>query len=149
VLAAIFVLVMALSLVETDEWWIRIWDSPRVQILVALLVAGGLSLWFDRALGRWIAVACVVAAGWQLYRIYPYTPFVTLEIAFADNLSMSDDRCFSVLSLNVLESNRDYPPTARLIDRARPDVLLLMEADQAWADALADHLAVYLGRGLT
>lgn len=32
---------------------------------------------------------CLVAAGWQLYRIYPYTPFATPEIAFAEDLHRS------------------------------------------------------------
>lgn len=114
-----------------------------MQILAALVLAGGLSLWRDRSAGRWVAVLCVIAGSWQLYRIYPYTPLATPEIAFADTLSVSDDSCFSVLSLNVLQSNRDYPRTARLIDRVQPDILLLMETDQRWAEAVADQVAHY------
>lgn len=105
-----------------------------------LVLAGGLALWRDRSSGRWIAVLCALTAAWQLYRIYPYTPLATPEIAFADDIPMSDDRCFSVLSLNVLESNRDYARTTELVERMQPDILLLMETDQRWADALAPQL---------
>jgi endonuclease/exonuclease/phosphatase (EEP) superfamily protein YafD len=126
-LAGLLILVTALSIVESNEWWIRIWDFPRVQILVALLLAGAAALWLDRRAGRWIALVCAMAAGWQLYRIYPYTPLARTELAFADAGSAAPDHCFSLLSLNVLESNRDYPRTARLIERVRPDILLLME----------------------
>jgi endonuclease/exonuclease/phosphatase (EEP) superfamily protein YafD len=143
VFAGLLVLVSALSIIESDEWWIRIWDFPRVQILVALVLGAGLALWRDRSYGRWIALACAVAGAWQMYRIYPYTPLAKQEIAFAKATSVSNDRCFSVLSLNVLESNRDYARTARLIDRVSPDILLLMETDQRWADALADELGRY------
>nr|WP_206757812.1 endonuclease/exonuclease/phosphatase family protein [Sphingomonas sp. CFBP 13706] len=136
-------LVTGLSIIESNEWWIRIWDFPRVQILGLLLLGGGLALWLDRQAGRWIALGCAVAAGWQLYRIYPYTPLAKTELAFADDASTAQSRCFGVLSLNVLESNRDYGRTARLIDRVRPDILLLMETDQRWADALAKQLARY------
>ncbi len=125
-LAGLLVLITAFSIVESNEWWIRIWDFPRVQILVALLFAGGVVLSLDRRVGRWIALCCAVAAGWQLYRIYPYTPLARTELAFAKADSASPDRCFSILSLNVLESNRDYRRTAQLIDRVRPDLLLLM-----------------------
>ena len=143
VLAGLLILVTGLSLFESNAWWIRIWDFPRVQILAGLVLAAGLSLWLDRRAGRGIAVLCAVAAGWQLYRIYPYTPLARTELAFADNVPGAKGACFSVLSLNVLESNRDYPRTARLIDRMRPDILLLMETDRGWADALATQLARY------
>lgn len=43
-LAGLLVVVTALSIVESNEWWIRIWDFPRVQILVALLFTGGTAL---------------------------------------------------------------------------------------------------------
>jgi endonuclease/exonuclease/phosphatase (EEP) superfamily protein YafD len=141
--AGVLILVTGLSIIESNEWWIRIWDFPRVQILVALLLAGGLALWLDRQAGRWIALLCAVAVGWQLYRIYPYTPLAQTELAFAEDASNKRGECFSVLSLNVLESNRDYKRTARLIDRVRPDILLLMETDQRWADALEMQLARY------
>lgn len=143
VIAALLVLVTGLGATESNQWWIRIWDFPRAQILVALVVAGGLALWLDRAFGRWVAMLCAVAAAWQTYRIYPYTPLARPEIAFADADPMSDESCFSVLSLNVLESNRDYGRTARLIDRVSPDILLLMETDRRWAAALAERLRTY------
>ena len=146
VLAGLLVLVTGLSTLETNEWWIRVWDFPRAQILAALVVVGGLELWLDRVAGRWIALLCAIAGAWQLYRIYPYTPLARQEIAFADATAVSDDRCFSVMSLNVLQSNRDYGRTARLIDRVSPDILLLMETDQRWADALANQLGRYRHR---
>ena len=141
--AGLLILVTGMSIVESNEWWVRIWDFPRVQILVALLLAGALAQWRDRPAGKWIALSCAVAACWQLYRIFPYTPFAQQEIAFADDTRVSQGRCFSVLSLNVLESNRDYGRTAHLIDRVRPDVLLLMETDRRWADGLSKQLARY------
>lgn len=143
IFAALLVLVSGLSIVESNEWWIRIWDFPRVQILALLVLAAALALWRDRRWGKWIAVACAMAAAWQGYRIFPYTPLARQEIAFADTTAIADDRCFSVVSLNVLESNRDYGRTAQLIDRTSPDILLLMETDRQWADALADQLGRY------
>ncbi|MHA6718851.1 hypothetical protein ACX40Y_05310 [Sphingomonas sp. RS6] len=129
VLAGLLVLVSGLSIVESNEWWIRVWDFPRAQILCGLVLAAGLALWRDRSLGRWVALACAVAGGWQLYRIFPYTPLAALEIAFADASAASEGRCFTVMSLNVLRSNHQYQRTARLIDRVSPDILLLMETD--------------------
>lgn len=141
--AGLLILVSGLGAIESNQWWVRVWDFPRAQILVALVLAAGLALWRDRYFGRWIAVACAVAGAWQVYRIYPYTPLAGREIAFADPATAPDDRCFSILSLNVLESNSDHARTARLIDRLSPDILLLMETDQRWAEALAEQLGRY------
>ncbi|KQN26321.1 hypothetical protein ASE86_09335 [Sphingomonas sp. Leaf33] len=143
VVAALLILVTGLSIVESNEWWIRIWDFPRAQILGGLIVAGGLSLWLDRRAWRWLGLGCALASAWQLYRIFPYTPLAPTELAFADDVSARDGQCFSVLSLNVLQTNRDYDRTARLIDRVRPDILLLMETDARWAQALAPQLRRY------
>lgn len=141
--AALLVLVTILSATESNQWWVRIWDFPRAQILAALILVAALALWRDRRFGRIVALACALAGGWQVYRIYPYTPLARPELAFADDRLGMRGRCFSVLSLNVLQTNRDYARTAALIDRMRPDILLLMETDARWARALRPQLARY------
>lgn len=140
ILAAVLVIGTGLSLVEANQWWIRVWDFPRAQILAGLLPLAGFLAWKDRSAGRWIAIACTIAAGWQLYRIFPYTPLAEKEIAYASEATVARDRCFSVLSLNVLQTNRDYQRTASLIDRVRPDILLLLETDRGWEKALSPQL---------
>jgi endonuclease/exonuclease/phosphatase (EEP) superfamily protein YafD len=47
---------------------------------------------------------------------------------------------------NVLTSNTHYDAVARAIAEARPDIVALVEVDQAWVDALAPALAGYPGR---
>ncbi len=43
-LALLALVVSGLSAIESNEWWIRIWDFPRLQILVAIVMAAaGLS----------------------------------------------------------------------------------------------------------
>ncbi len=143
VIAGLLILVTLLSVIESNQWWIRLWDFPRPQILALLVMTAALALWHGRRGGRLVALACVLAGGWQLYRIYPYTPLSRPELAFADQRPAPGAACFSVLSLNVLQSNRDYARTAALIDRERPDILLLMETDGKWAEALAPQLARY------
>lgn len=140
-LAGLLIGVTALSVVQSARWWIRIWDFPRPQIMVGLVIAGGIALWADGEAGLWIAVACGLAAAWQLRRIFPYTRLARAEMAMpADG---DADRCFGVLSLNVLQTNRNYGATLRLVERVDPDILLLMETDDGWASALASTLERY------
>lgn len=131
------------SLTESNQWWIRIWDFPRTQILFAILVTAALLYHFDTRSRPWFPVVMLLAACWQFYRVYPYTVLAPKEIARAG--ASEDDRqnCFSVLTFNVLQSNRDYASTLDLIEREDPDILLLLETDRAWRDAMMPQLSRY------
>ncbi|MBX7456863.1 endonuclease/exonuclease/phosphatase family protein [Qipengyuania sp. 1NDH17] len=135
-----------LSTSDFNQWWIRIWDFPRVQILIAM-VASAFALWFlDKAWRPWVPLALIVASTWQFYRVLPYTPLVSPDIAQVAEGDAQGEGCFSLLTLNVLQKNRDYQRTIDLIRRADADIVLLTETDQAWADAVADALSAYPGR---
>jgi endonuclease/exonuclease/phosphatase (EEP) superfamily protein YafD len=142
-LTALLLLVTLLSAVPSNQWWLRIWDFPRSQIL-GLMVLALVLVWLVPP-RRWriLALPLVLAIGWQAYRIHPFTPLVRPEIAFADAQSAPDASCFTVLSLNVLQDNRDFARTAALLRRTDPDMLLLLETDAAWERAMAPVLARY------
>lgn len=148
VLAAVALLGLAVtlvSLVHTNIWWVRALDFPREPIMFA---AGGLALVSLAASPRWrisVAAAFLVTAGLQLWRLFDYTPLAATEIALAPE---AERGCFTALSLNVLQHNRDHAAVAALIRRERPDVLLLMETDATWAKALAPVLAGYPVRAM-
>jgi endonuclease/exonuclease/phosphatase (EEP) superfamily protein YafD len=135
--------VSLLSAIESRRWWIRIWDFPRMQILVLTLAAAALVVASD-APWRWPVLALLaVAAAWQFYRIFPYTPLARREVAFVKPGAVADDACFSALTFNVLQFNRAYARTIALLEAEDPDIVLLLETDADWADALAPFLARY------
>jgi len=135
-----------MSSTDFNQWWIRIWDFPRVQILIAM-IASAFALWFvDKAWRPWVPLALIVASTWQLYRVLPYTPLVPTDIERVAEGDAQGEGCFSLLTLNVLQKNREYGRTIDLIRRFDPDIVLLTETDQAWADAVAGVLADYPGR---
>ena len=146
IFAAVLVLGTLASASDANQWWIRIWDFPRIQILVVLVLAA-IGLWFlDRAVRPWASLVLAVVAAYQLTRILPYTPLAPVEMADTQGLALAEDACFSLLTLNVLQDNRDYGRTLDLIRREDPDLLLLTETDQAWIDALEPVLGRYPGR---
>ena len=144
--AALLVGGSLLSTTDFNQWWIRIWDFPRVQILLAML-ASAFALWFfDKAWRPWLPLALLAASTWQFYRVLPYTFFGATEVYRVAEGEAQAEGCFSLLTLNVLQKNREYERTLSLIRRFDPDIVLLTETDQAWADALAPVLAGYPGR---
>ncbi|GAA4643422.1 endonuclease/exonuclease/phosphatase family protein [Pontixanthobacter gangjinensis] len=132
-----------LSTTDLNQWWVRIWDFPRVQILVAMLVMAVLLWLFDRKWRPYSSLVLIGLAAWQLYRVHPYTPLAAAEVAKTEKLALESDKCFSVMSFNVLQKNRNYAATIEMLEREQPDILLLLETDQKWRDALAGVLAEY------
>ncbi|MEP2234229.1 MAG: endonuclease/exonuclease/phosphatase family protein [Alteripontixanthobacter sp.] len=144
-LRSIAVLLIAgtlLSTTDLNQWWIRIWDFPRVQILIAMVLVAAALYFLDRW-RPWLPLLLIGLSVWQLYRVYPYTPLASADVAKANTGDYDASGCFSVLTLNVLQDNRDYETTAQLIRSFDPDILMLTETDQAWANAMAPIMADY------
>ena len=126
-----------LPLWPTDRGWVRIWDFPRLQIAVLLVVASAGLLWAARARGAlaWSTVAAALAAViWQAVHVTPYTPLVPKQLAGVDDCP--DGRHLSLLNVNVFQDNRNYDALLDLVARVDSDVLLLLETDERWARAV-------------
>ncbi|GMN03214.1 endonuclease/exonuclease/phosphatase family protein [Erythrobacter sp. MTPC3] len=133
-----------LSTTDLNQWWVRIWDFPRVQILIVTILAA-IGLWFfDRGWRPWLPLILAGLGVWQIYRVYPYTPVAGVEVA--NTRPGEENGCFTVLTLNVLQDNRDYQRTVELIRDVDPDILFLMETDEAWANAMAPVMSGYTGQ---
>lgn len=127
----------ALPLLETNAWWVRIFDFPRAQVaaLLALAVPATLLLLDRRRGATWgLLAALLVALGLQVQRIWPYTPLHPVQAATAEGCR-PDDR-LSVVVANLLESNSGAGPFLDAVRRRSPDVVFVVEVDQRWASAL-------------
>ncbi len=143
--ALLLIIVTVLSMIESNQWWIRMWDFPRLVIFtlaVILALCAGFLL-----KGRWrvgLTIAMLLVAGWQGWRILPYTMLAEPEVEMVGRDAGIDPRtCFSALNLNVLQTNRDYAGTLDLIRKIDPDILLLLETDDAWLAALQPVVSAY------
>ena len=92
---------------ETDDWWVRLWDYPRLQI-AGLIVVGliGLLLVGPRN-GRafWIAIGGGFASlAWQLWQVAPYMPRWPVELKAAT--ACDPGRQLRLLNANVLMTNQ-------------------------------------------
>ena len=127
-----------LPLSRSAAWWVRGWDYPKPQLF---FVAGiVLLLWIvtTRAFAGWpllVTVCLSAACVYHAWRIAPLTPIWPSEVDASD--SSENGHCITVLSANVLMDNRNAESLTALIDELRPDVVLLLETDQWWADAMA------------
>ena len=141
-LAAVGVLVSLLPLLPVNQWWIRIGDYPRLQLLIGVAAAFAWVAFHLRRTGAKVAAAgLLVAAGVQTWFIFPYTPLASVESE--DATRRDPGRMLSVFACNVLQDNDQYADVRRAIANADADVVLLMEVDQTWVEEVASALGEY------
>jgi len=143
-MAALLLLAVLVSLTPSDQWFIRTIDlvrEPMVYIaallLVIALVAGTRWRWATGAL-------LTLVIGINVWRIWPYSAFAATQMTVAEvPFAPEDPRCFSAMAVNVQVENEQYAKLIAQLDRHDPDLLLLMETDQPWIDALEPFLSRY------
>lgn len=124
-----------LPLLHGSAWWIRIFDFPRIQIAVLLLVALAGYGWMrlqaglkspDTALAGAVGLALVL----QLFFIAPYTPLYPEQMQAS--LAQTNNNRLSLFIYNVLHDNREVESLRRLIRETDPDIILLSESTPWW-----------------
>ena len=134
VIAAILITASFLPFVETYWWAIRLLDFPRLQIAIALALLGAaIPVLFRFA--PWTGGLLLTGVGSALaahaVTLWPYRPS-------GDNFvsECPADHRLSVMVANVRLGNRTAAPLLAMIRTEQPDLLLAMETDAWWDDAL-------------
>jgi endonuclease/exonuclease/phosphatase (EEP) superfamily protein YafD len=141
------ILLIAASLLpfaRLDDWWIRIFDFPRLQIAVISVVVLVLSLLLrqhpDTIHPLWL-VALTGCTLYQAYRMYPYTPLHAKQVQ--DSQHEDPQATISVLCANVLMSNHHAQGLLQLIRENDPDLIVTSETDAWWQRALKPLESAY------
>ena len=143
-LALLLVLLSFLPMWQTDRWWVRQWDYPRLQVAGLLLLCGvGLAfVGLERGRRFWALAASIVAAlAWQASHFIIYQPLWPSEVASIR--SCPAERQVALLNANVLMTNKEYSRLIDLVERRNPDVVLLLETDLAWEKAIQPLMKRY------
>ena len=131
--------VTLLPLTTSPRWWIRMWDFPRLHILVVAAVGLVLAMAISGPiLAFLILLGCAIYQG---IKIYPYTRLAPPEVDFRQ--PGPGIQPIRILASNVEMENEDHASIARMIGEEDPDILLLMETDETWHRALDATLKSY------
>lgn len=134
VLAVAVVVATLLPLSRRPQWWIRGLDFPRLQLAVLSLLAlvAGLVLHSGHALGApgWsLQVLLLVCFCYQISWVLPYTPLWPPQVPRSH---LPDADRLSLLSANVLMTNRRAQDLLALVREQGPDLLITLESDHWW-----------------
>lgn len=140
-IALAVVITSLLPLTNSVIWWIRMWDFPRLHIAILALVVLIAALLFAVSFMLPMIGLMFAVLLYQSIQIFPYTPFARNEVDLV--ATPSNEANVSMLSVNVLMENTRYDDLIRIIEREDPDILFLMETDEAWHDAVARVLDRY------
>ncbi len=125
------------SLTKFDEWWVRAFDFPRIQIsflILLVLIVTTLISPFDEIWQFILTGLLALSLLYQVVKIFPYTIFAKKQVlSFKGN---DPDTIISVLVSNVLTTNRKYEKLLDLIKRKQPDIVLTLESDKIWENKL-------------
>ncbi|MGI8996032.1 MAG: endonuclease/exonuclease/phosphatase family protein, partial [Pyrinomonadaceae bacterium] len=138
-LGSLMIVATVLPLSRSEVWWIRIFDFPRLQIVVITFIVLVVYLWLRGAGGvggNLFAAALALCLLWQGYMMFPYTRLSRVQVQRSH--SPEPQSSISLLFANVLMSNRDAARLREIIREADPDIILTVETDAWWEAQLRE-----------
>jgi len=148
IVGTLAVVLTLVSVVPLPIWWIQAAGFPRLQTLavLALVLLGLLLLRWPAHRRVWVALlaSSALALGAQASFLWPYLPFAPKAVPDA-TLAQAHDSTnrLRILVINVLIKNREDARLRQLVQATQPDVLLALEPDDWWAQALKPLQASY------
>ncbi|WJG10706.1 endonuclease/exonuclease/phosphatase family protein [Aliiglaciecola sp. LCG003] len=133
----LLLLITALPLAPTDHWIARVWEFPRVQISGLLLINTLAVIVFvdSNTISMWVCLGisgcCLV---YHLIWILPYTALWRKQV---QSSAANPDEHISIITANVLMSNKDTGKLIDLVIQLEPDILVTLETNSWWQDKLS------------
>lgn len=139
-----FVLVSTLHYWPFQHWLFRTLAFAKIQLsIIQTLVIIILVIQFSYLSDMTKILSALIVLTWlhNLFILLPYSPIYPKE----SRKLKTSKQVISFLSVNVYQYNEEYHLLIDLIKRIKPDILLTMESDKNWENALEDveHLFQY------
>lgn len=134
--AALLAAATVLPFLPHKHWFFRGFDYLRIQVLIFLsgmllltLLMPGVAPGFRIGLGAGLALCAII----PVVLLLPYLPFRKNREAERSPGSTT----LRLLSVNVLQDNRDFGRLLDLVRSVDPDIVLAMETDAGWVEGLS------------
>lgn len=142
ILTIIMLGVTLAPLLPSNHWLCRVWEFPRVQIAVITICLSVASLYvFPSILQIVLVITNGVVSIYQLVWIVPYTRLYPIQVPKA--AATSHGQSIKIMTSNVLMPNHSAEKLIQLISLHQPDVVVTLETDSWWQDALKPIHADY------
>ncbi len=143
ILVGVLLLATLLPLSKFPHGAVRGLEFPREQLfLIAAVLAVVMAIWHPGTAGVLGTCALALLAAIQLGYIVKFTPIWRKQSVKASaQLMEQTDRHVSLLAANVKKSNRSYEKLIALAHARGADILMAIEVDAEWIEALRGGLS--------
>lgn len=137
-LTLIAVAATLIPLIPSKQWYVQIFDYPRLQtFFIAVLALGWYLVFYCTTSWIYVSFAAILSIVIivQAYKAAPYTPFGKKQVLQAD-VSGNDGNTISLFICNVLQTNKRYEKVLERIKRYDPDIIITTETNTEWENRL-------------
>lgn len=127
-----------IPLIPSKQWYVQIFDYPRLQtfFIAVLALSWYLIFYFKSSKVNWFVVSIlVIIIVVQAYKAAPYTPFGKKQVLQAT--SVRNDSSISLFICNVLQTNKAYHKVLTKIEQNQPDLIITTETNTTWQQHLS------------
>lgn len=149
-LGSLFILFTLIPFVRSDYWTFRVFEFPRAQKLVIIALILSTFIWItglDKGSEQVFSILLLLNLLYLVYQIYPFTPLASKQMLAATK-NGSGEGFLSIMVANVYQFNRRADKCLLGIKKHAPDVVLLVETDQWWKEAVSELESTYPHRVL-
>ncbi len=139
VIALLPIIATIATILKFDQWWIRVFDFPRIQIVVLNLIALigiAITISFEANWEYALLIILSLCLLYQCIKIFPYTTLAKKQVIHFEG--ENPENTFAIMVSNVLTTNRKYQKLIDLVHQKKPDILLTLETDKQWEEALSE-----------
>ena len=133
VAAYVLVSMSVIPLVRNDYWVFRVFEYPRFQklILAIIIFAGLIYTTKDFKIAESLLIIFLLGATvcYLFYQTFPFTEIPGQQL--------------TLVTANVYQDNRDAASTLAIVTSNKPDLILLLEADTWWMNAVSELKSEY------
>jgi endonuclease/exonuclease/phosphatase (EEP) superfamily protein YafD len=144
ILGVAIVLFSIIPLIKNDYWIFRVFEYPRLQKLIlnlAVVLCFAILFKADAKQDIVFLILTSLNAAYLIYKILPFTFLAKKKLLKAK--SIDGKNCFSIISSNVFQDNKNTTGCMQMLKKYEPDLILLLETDQYWHDGTAELKKTY------
>lgn len=140
ILLSLIILCTFVPLLRIEKWWIRGLDFPRLQLSIVTFTLFCIELFTLplSSLNSWLLIIPTLSCFfYQTCWIYPYTKLAKPEVK--TSLKKQSDAIkssISIITANVLMTNRNARQLLNLVKQYDPDILVTLETNKWWESHL-------------
>lgn len=137
VVSCVLLFSVVISLIRNDFWLFKVFEYPRLQkITLAVITLGCWSFYWPHytPLHKALIAALIICIFYLAYKIFPYTLLAKKEMLSIKPGDQGHE--LRIFAANVLQTNTEYDKMLQQIRSCNPDIIFLLETNQAWADSM-------------